>query len=132
MKEMFLRAILTVDETMNTVTMILSIVSGILAIVAEFKIRSRRNKKSWVIKLIIIVSIIVVTCTVVRKNITQVPDIVGKDKMKLKEELNSLCKQMLPEYMQPIDFVFIDKMPLTANGKVDFHELEGIELSNRL
>ena len=78
MKEMFLRAILTVDETMNTVTMILSIVSGILAIVAEFKIRSRRNKKSLVIKLIIIVSIIVVTCTVVRKNITQVPDIVGK------------------------------------------------------
>lgn len=55
-----------------------------------------------------------------------------KDKMKLKEELNSLCKQMLPEYMQLIDFVFIDKMPLTANGKVDFHELEGIELSNRL
>ena len=192
MKEMFLRAILTVDETMNTVTMILSIVSGILAIVAEFKIRSRRNKKSWVIKLIIIVSIIVVTCTVVRKNITQqgflyidgrikriiirhdgfkvfptqienviatCPEVktccaIGradkdhsqgklpvvyitlsrekKDKMKLKEELNSLCKQMLPEYMQPIDFVFIDKMPLTANGKVDFHELEGIELSNRL
>lgn len=55
-----------------------------------------------------------------------------KDKVKLKEELSSLCKQMLPEYMQPIDFVFIDKMPLTANGKVDFHELEGIELSNRL
>ena len=78
MREMFLRAILTVDETMNMVTMILSIVSGILAIVAEFRIRSRRNKKSWVVKLIIIVSIIVVTCTVVRKNITQVPDIVGK------------------------------------------------------
>ena len=52
--------------------------------------------------------------------------------MKLKEELSSLCKQMLPEYMQPIDFVFIDKMPITANGKVDFHELEGIELNNRL
>ena len=68
MREMFLRAILTVDETMNMVTMILSIVSGILAIVAEFRIRSRRNKKSWVVKLIIIVSIIVVTCTVVRKN----------------------------------------------------------------
>ena len=60
MREMFLRAILTVDETMNMVTMILSIVSGILAIVAEFRIRSRRNKKSWVVKLIIIVSIIVV------------------------------------------------------------------------
>ena len=41
MREMFLRAILTVDETMNMVTMILSIVSGILAIVAEFRIRSR-------------------------------------------------------------------------------------------
>lgn len=29
-----------------------------------------------------------------------------KDKMKLKEELNSLCKQMLPEYMQPIATVY--------------------------
>ena len=32
--------------------------------------------------------------------------------------------------MQPIDFVFIDKMPITANGKVDFHELESMELGN--
>ena len=42
-----------------------------------------------------------------------------KDKMKLKEELSSLCKQMLPEYMQPIDFVFIDKnVVIGDNNKI--------------
>lgn len=74
MKEIFLKTILTVDDTMNTVVMILSIVSGILAIIAEFK----THAKSWGVKLIIIVSIIVVACTVVRKNVTQVPNVVGK------------------------------------------------------
>lgn len=43
MKEIFLKTILTVDDTMNTVVMILSIVSGILAIIAEFK----THAKSW-------------------------------------------------------------------------------------
>lgn len=50
-----------------------------------------------------------------------------KDKLKLKEKINTLCRQKLPEYMQPVDFVFIDKMPITANGKIDFHELENME-----
>lgn len=76
MKETFLRAILTVDDTMNTVALILSLVSGILAIAAEFGIRSKKH--GWLIKLIIIVSILVVVCTLVRKNIAQVPNVVGK------------------------------------------------------
>lgn len=50
-----------------------------------------------------------------------------KDKLKLKEKINTLCRQKLPEYMQPVDIVFIDKMPITANGKVDFHKLENME-----
>lgn len=76
MREIFLRTIFAVDDTMNTVAMILSLVSGILAIAAEFGIRSKKH--SWIIKLVIIVSILVVACTLVRKKITQVPDVVGK------------------------------------------------------
>lgn len=78
MKEMFLKAILAVDDTMNTVIMILAIVSGVLSIVAEFRNQSEKRKNSWVTKFIIIVSIGVIACTFVRKNITQVPNVVGK------------------------------------------------------
>jgi len=42
----------------------------------------------------------------------------------LKKELFELCKKELPEYVQPVDFVFIDKMPLTPIGKVDYRALE--------
>ena len=30
----------------------------------------------------------------------------------------------LPEYVQPVDFRFIDELPLTAIGKVDYRTLE--------
>lgn len=43
---------------------------------------------------------------------------------KVKEELFELCKKELPEYVQPVDFVFVDKMPLTPIGKVDYRALE--------
>ena len=42
----------------------------------------------------------------------------------VKEELFELCKKELPEYVQPVDFVFIDKMPLTPIGKIDYRSLE--------
>ena len=42
----------------------------------------------------------------------------------VKKELITLCQKDLPEYVQPIDFVFIDKMPLTPIGKVDYRALE--------
>ena len=40
------------------------------------------------------------------------------------EELKVKCIEKLPEYAQPIDFVVIDKMPLTPIGKVDYRALE--------
>ncbi len=43
-----------------------------------------------------------------------------------KKELFELCKAELPEYAQPIDFIFIDKLPLTPIGKVDYRKLEEI------
>lgn len=42
----------------------------------------------------------------------------------VKRELFELCKKELPEYVQPLDFIFIDKMPLTPIGKIDYRSLE--------
>jgi len=48
----------------------------------------------------------------------------GSNAETVKVELFELCKKELPEYVQPVDFVFIDKMPLTPIGKVDYRALE--------
>lgn len=42
----------------------------------------------------------------------------------VKSELFELCKNKLPEYAQPIDFIFIDALPLTPIGKIDYRALE--------
>lgn len=38
----------------------------------------------------------------------------------IKRELAVICQEELPEYAQPVDFINIDKLPLTPIGKVDF------------
>ncbi len=53
----------------------------------------------------------------------------GANAENVKAELFELCKKELPEYVQPIDFVFIDKMPLTTIGKVDYRSLESLHNS---
>ncbi len=42
----------------------------------------------------------------------------------IEAELRSLCKQKLPEYMQPVYYTKLDAMPFTSIGKVDFRSLE--------
>ena len=42
----------------------------------------------------------------------------------VKKELFELCQKELPEYVQPVDFAFIDKLPLTPIGKVNYQALE--------
>lgn len=42
----------------------------------------------------------------------------------VKKELFELCQRELPEYVQPVDFRFVDALPLTAIGKVDYRALE--------
>lgn len=48
----------------------------------------------------------------------------GCDPDAAKKELFDFCQKELPEYAQPVDFIFIEKMPLTPIGKVDYRTLE--------
>lgn len=55
-----------------------------------------------------------------------------KDKVeelkKLKEDLIELCKDKLPSYSQPEDFIFEEELPLTSVGKVDYKQVEKIRI----
>ena len=42
----------------------------------------------------------------------------------IKEQLIELCKEKLPEYVQPVDYKFRNEFPYTAIGKVDFVALQ--------
>lgn len=53
--------------------------------------------------------------------------IVTKDKTaieNIKSEVIELCKQNLPEYMLPEEIVFVDDLPRTPRGKIDYRALE--------
>lgn len=42
----------------------------------------------------------------------------------IKEQLIELCREKLPEYVQPVDYRFRNEFPYTAIGKVDFVALQ--------
>lgn len=48
----------------------------------------------------------------------------AEDAQTLKQELILLCRKELPEYVQPVEYRFVDAFPMTAIGKVDFRALE--------
>ena len=47
-----------------------------------------------------------------------------KKKRQIVRELRAMCADELPEYVLPVGYKFIDKLPLTPVGKVDYLELE--------
>lgn len=46
------------------------------------------------------------------------------DKGKAKKEIQEACVQNLPEYMVPEELEFVDDLPRTPRGKVDYRALE--------
>ena len=53
------------------------------------------------------------------------PKVSGLAAQKLGQQLRRKLGQVLPAYMLPQRYLFIDKVPLTANGKVDRQALQG-------
>ena len=51
------------------------------------------------------------------------PEFSGQ-KSDVRQQLAALCQKELPEYAQPVDYVFRDSLPLTSIGKVDYRALE--------
>lgn len=55
-----------------------------------------------------------------------------KNDKELQNQLTSYLKTMLPTYMLPTYYIFLDKMPLTANGKIDKTSLPKPKTKNAL
>ncbi len=47
-----------------------------------------------------------------------------KRKDEVLKEVKEICEKELPEYMQPMEYRFVDKLPYTLIGKVDYRTLE--------
>lgn len=52
------------------------------------------------------------------------------DSEKLTKELSLICKKELPEYAQPVKWMYIDSIPYTPIGKVDYRALEQMITDN--
>ena len=48
----------------------------------------------------------------------------GWDKKQAKEEILDICKEKLPEYMVPEKIEFVNDLPRTPRGKIDYRSLE--------
>jgi amino acid adenylation domain-containing protein len=63
------------------------------------------------------------------QNLQLIAYVVPKATILTERELRSFLKQTLPNYMMPAAFVVMDRLPLTANGKVDQKALPSPELT---
>jgi amino acid adenylation domain-containing protein/non-ribosomal peptide synthase protein (TIGR01720 family) len=53
----------------------------------------------------------------------------GKTTLELDESFRLFLSSFLPEYMVPSSFVYLDRMPLNMNGKIDYKFLAKLELN---
>lgn len=69
--------LLSLDEATSTMITIVSVVSGIIAIVGQIWTRSQQKNGSWVWGCIIVISMLVIVGTITRKNLAEIPDVVN-------------------------------------------------------
>ena len=53
-----------------------------------------------------------------------------EERESLKTRLQSLCREHLPKYWQPRDFVFAEKLPMTETGKPARKQAEELATQN--
>ena len=53
-----------------------------------------------------------------------------EERESLKTHLQSLCREHLPKYWQPRDFVFVEKLPMTETGKPARKQAEELATQN--
>ena len=56
--------------------------------------------------------------------------VAGESEAELKHKLTNMLTDVLPDYMLPSSYCFLDELPLTSNGKVDKSSLPEIEHGN--
>jgi long-chain acyl-CoA synthetase len=54
-----------------------------------------------------------------------------EDLSRIEQDLSWICKRDLPEYSQPAKFLFVDSLPLTSIGKIDYRKLEEMAQENK-
>ena len=79
MKEVFFEFLLSIDKVFTIIVCILSIVSGIWSFISVRKNMKNKQKRIWGATIIIVVSFLVLICTLIRENLTEVPNVVGKN-----------------------------------------------------
>jgi long-chain acyl-CoA synthetase len=61
-----------------------------------------------------------------------VPSDKNTDENVIRDEIQKNCKCELPEYAQPTEYYFYDKLPLTHVGKVDYRVLENAGMEENM
>ena len=79
-KESILRIILFIDGNASTALAIFSAIVGIASAFIEFRTFKIRKRRAWLwlLNILILISVLVFAASVIRKNIEEVPDVVGK------------------------------------------------------
>lgn len=59
-------------------------------------------------------------------------DVDKNSKVEITEKLNALCMQKLPDYLRPFKFEYLNSLPKTNIGKIDYNKIEKMENKGRV
>ena len=54
----------------------------------------------------------------------------GADWETVTEQILEKCREKLPDYMVPVEIEYMDALPRTERGKVDYRALESTDITN--
>ena len=71
----------------------------------------------------------IISCAVISKqteqNTSKIVSYIITENLKLNSiiEMKSMCIKLLPIYMIPDDFIFVNSLPITSSNKIDYQKL---------